>query len=144
MISHNGKALRRRQITQCFGAPFHIKHRDWALRTTNAYVITGENDQIRSEGVDVGNDALNKGGIRERVEVDVANLDDLEAIKRQGKIIYRQFLSNDADFVTGNLGRIEHKTSSGGYGTDQELSSAGERPFPPCEPTSALVSAHRT
>ena len=48
--------------------------------------VSGEQDEVGAEGVDLVDDALEEVGLGELVEVDVADLGDAEAVEGLGRL----------------------------------------------------------
>jgi hypothetical protein len=72
--------------------------------------VSSEQDHIRSQGINVMDDALEEEGFREFIQVDVADLSDAETLEGGGKVRDGESLGNQIDLVPGDLSGIEGKS----------------------------------
>ncbi len=70
--------------------------------------VAGEEDEVRGQGVDLTDDALQKKGLGVLVEVDVAELDDAVAVEGDGQIGDGDGAVDDVDFVTCDFAGVEN------------------------------------
>ena len=84
--------------------------------------VAGEEDEVRGQGVDLTDDALEEEGLGVLVEVDVAELGDAVAVEGRGQIGDGDGAVNDVDFVTCDLAGVEGQTCGGGAGGYEEVS----------------------
>jgi hypothetical protein len=75
--------------------------------------VSGDEDEVGSEGVDAVNDALEEVRLGELVEVDVADLDDAIAVEGAGEVADGDRTVNDVDLVAGDFAGVEGEASGG-------------------------------
>jgi hypothetical protein len=85
--------------------------------------VTGEQDEIGGESINVVDDALKEEGFRVLVEVDVADLDDAIAMEGRGQIWDRDGALDDVNLVACNLAGIESESGGCGPGTYEEVAA---------------------
>ncbi len=88
--------------------------------------VSGEEDEVGIEGVDAVDDLLEEVGLGVLVEVDIADLDDAEAVKGRGEIGEGDGARHDVDLVAGDLTGVEGEGCGSGAGADEEVAT-GQR-----------------
>lgn len=69
--------------------------------------VSGKQNHVRAEGVDMVDDSFEKGGFGELVKVDIADLNDAEPMKRAGKIGDSDAAGDEIDLMAGDLAGIK-------------------------------------
>ena len=69
--------------------------------------VSGKENHVRAEGVDMIDNAFQKRGLRELVEMDVADLSDAEAVEGAGEIGEGDRAGDEIDLVAGDLAGIK-------------------------------------
>ena len=79
--------------------------------------VSGDEDEVGGEGVDLGNHSLKKPGLGVLLEVNVAHLDDAEAVEGFGEIADAEGGGGDFELVAGVGSGIsgQSEAGSGGY-----------------------------
>jgi hypothetical protein len=85
--------------------------------------VSGEQDHVGGEGVDVADDALEKEGLGKLVEVDVADLGDAEAVKGAGKIGDGEGAGDEVDLVAGDFTGVEGESCCSGSCSDEKVAA---------------------
>jgi len=86
--------------------------------------VTGEQDEVGGESINVVDDALKEEGFRVLVEVDVADLDDAIAMEGRGQILDRDGALDDVNLVACNLAGIECESCGCGPSTYEEVAAS--------------------
>jgi hypothetical protein len=87
--------------------------------------VSGEEDEVGVKGVDAVDDVLEEVGFGELVEVDVAELDDAEAVEGSGEIADGEGAVGGVDLVAGDFAGVEGEAGGGGSRGQEEV-TAGE------------------
>ena len=87
--------------------------------------VTGDEDQVGGDLVDLLDDVVEVEGLGVLVEVDVGELDDAEAVEGLGEVAQDHGEMGDLEVVAGVLARVEGEGGCGEAGNFQEA-AAGE------------------
>ena len=133
VVSEDGVALRSCEGRQDFGASMDgMTAGDEGERTVGDEV-SGKEDEIGVEGVDLLDDALEEEGFGELVEVDVAELSDAEALKGGREIVDVEGTWDDVDFMARDLAGVQGQSGSGGARSDEEVSAGDSLRWGDCD-----------
>ncbi len=89
--------------------------------------VAGEEDEIGGEGVDFANDVLEEVGLGVLVEVDVADLDDAEAVEGRGEIADSDGAVDDVELVASDFPGVDSECCGGGTSADEEVAAGKAR-----------------
>ena len=87
--------------------------------------VSGDEDEVGREGVDVFDDAVEEVGLGVLVDVDIAYLDDAVAVEGGGKVADGDGTLDDVDLVAADFAGVEGDACGGDSGADEE-SAAGD------------------
>lgn len=85
--------------------------------------VTGDEDEVGVEIVDLMDHAFEEEGFGELFEVNIAHLDDAEALEAVGEIADGEGLLGDFELVAGVGAGVEGKAEAGGGGTCDEAAA---------------------
>ena len=83
--------------------------------------VTGEEDEIRGQSVDMMDDAFEEGRFGVLIEVDVADLDDAVTVEGIGQIGDRDGTLDDVYFVARDLAGVERQPRGCNARADEEV-----------------------
>lgn len=99
VVAEDAEALRRFECGEDLGCGSCGLPGDGVGPGSTADEVSGDEDEVGLEGIDLGDHAFEEVGLGELLEVDIAHLDDAEALKGVGEIADGDGAVRDLEFV---------------------------------------------
>jgi len=125
VVAEDGIAQRAGEVAEDLAAAVGFALAEAEGQRAAADEVSGEDDHVGGERVDMVDDAFHKARFGELVEVDVADLCDAEAVKGLRQIAEGDGAVDDVDLVAGDLAGVEGEGGCGGSCAEKE-SAAGD------------------